>query len=435
MLLLTCTSWGQDSRNLELLDAWHAHNLVPDGTSSLYNEVWGFEQNGVEYAVIGSQNGTHILKVENNGELAELFFVQGASYGPYVVNRDFANYKGYLYSICDQGYATLQIIDISNLPNAISVVYDDDTLFGRAHTIWFDEAVAKMYVGGPAGYAMKVFDVSDPLSPDLKYTHNDHAYIHDMYVRNDTAFLNAAYEGLQVYNFSNMTTPYQYTSFTAYTDIGYNHSGKLSADGKWYVFADETSGSKVKLLNVSDLTDINEVAVLSSGGDANTVAHDPIFWKDFVFVAYYYDGLVVFDIRDKNNPKKIAWFDSYSGINSAYKGVWGVFILPSGKVLISDRQNGLFCLRFNEPPPIESNVDFGVFPNPIIDYGYFYYNNTRNLSYNIKVYNAQGELALNKNINSNFMKISSLELASGVYSYVFTGIDNTATFTGKFVVL
>ena len=68
----------------------------------------------------------------------------------------------------------------------------------------------------------------------------------------------------------------------------------------------------------------------------------------FVFVAYYTEGLRIFDARYPI-PTEIAYFDSYSE-ESTFKqnGNWGLYtLLPSKRILISDRQNGLFLLGFD----------------------------------------------------------------------------------------
>jgi choice-of-anchor B domain-containing protein len=424
---------AQDSKNFVQIDRWYAPNMVPDGHTAWYNEVWGFTQNGSEYAVIGSRNGTHILEVTNEG-LTEKFFVPGASQGIYISNRDFMDHNGYLYAVCDQGYASLQIVDLHNLPQGIEVVYDSDTLINRAHTVWIDKATNKMYIGGPAGFAMKVFDISNPVDPQLLYTHTAQGYIHDMFVRNDTAFLNAGYEGLHLYDFSNMASPVYYGGLTGYTNAGYNHSGKLSADGKWYVFTDETDGKKVKLYHIDDLTDLEQAALFSSGGDANTIAHDAIWKGNYIFVAYYYDGLVVFDARNKNNPEKVAWFNPYTGDHYGFRGNWGVYVLPSGKVLMSDQQNGLYLLEFLEPPAISGQQSFGIYPNPLNVAGYFYYDNGRALHYRLDVFDVNGQKVFSKDTPTNFLQLNGNDFVPGIYGYRFYGLDNDTRLEGKIVV-
>jgi hypothetical protein len=66
-----------------------------------------------------------------------------------------------------------------------------------------------------------------------------------------------------------------------------------------------------------------------------------------VFVSYYHDGLQVFDVSTPEDPKRIAWFDTFiESSHVGYAGAWGVHSsLPSGRILISDITNGLFVLE------------------------------------------------------------------------------------------
>lgn len=426
-----------DAKHVDLLDQWYATNMIPDGSTEWYNEVWGFVSNGKEYAIIGSQNGTHILEITNDNQLIERDFVMGTSFGPNIVNRDFYVYGNYLYSICDQGFSTLQIIDVSYLPDSVHMVYNSNALVGKAHTLWVDEATKKLYVCGPAGYAMKIFDVTDPVDPQEAFIHTNNFYIHDCFVRNDTAYLNAGTEGLFVYRYTNMVTPQWIGVYDFYPDQGYNHSGKLNKNGKLYVFTDETAGKRVKLVDVTDLTDVQLVSFMHSGGDANTIAHDAVFFRDeFVMISYYYDGLIIFDVKDPANPQKVGWYDTYTGVNDYLHGAWGVYAnLPSERILVSDRQNGLFLLKFNPPPRLTTTLQHGIFPNPMNGNGYFWFNNTDDQVYDFFIYDGAGKLVFQtKNHNDHFIEINSTSLAPGTYIYRFKGVDNETDVRGKFVV-
>ena len=82
-----------------------------------YNEIWGFEINNHEFAVIGSTAGTHIFDVSNVQNIYETAFISGAYTGGGVIHRDYHDFDGYLYAVCDEGSSsTLQIIDIVICP-------------------------------------------------------------------------------------------------------------------------------------------------------------------------------------------------------------------------------------------------------------------------------------------------------------------------------
>ena len=133
--------------NANLLFNWDDPNLIGSSMyDNTYNECWGFEINGYEIAVIGSTAGTHFFDITDPHNSTEVAFVAGAYTGSGVIHRDYHDYNKYLYAVCDEGNSsTLQIIDISELPNNVSVVYDSDSLFQRAHNIFIDTASAKLY--------------------------------------------------------------------------------------------------------------------------------------------------------------------------------------------------------------------------------------------------------------------------------------------------
>ena len=65
----------------------------------------------------------------------------------------------------------------------------------------------------------------------------------------------------------------------------------------------------------------------------------------------YRRGLTILDISNPAEPTEIAFFDTYPNSDSAsFNGAWGVFpYLPSGKLLVSDIETGLFILREQNP--------------------------------------------------------------------------------------
>ena len=66
--------YGQ-SYNMRLLGTWDNNNLPANNGGYTYSEVFGFEMNGKEYAVIGSTQGTHIIDITDPSNLVEVDFV------------------------------------------------------------------------------------------------------------------------------------------------------------------------------------------------------------------------------------------------------------------------------------------------------------------------------------------------------------------------
>ena len=79
--------------------------------------------------------------------------------------------------------------------------------------------------------------------------------------------------------------------------------------------------------------------------------------------------LRVFDISDPSNPIQVCNYDTYSPASyNSYKGAWGVYpYLPSGNIIVSDMQSGLYILECT-PIPINSveniNQNLNIYPNP-----------------------------------------------------------------------
>ena len=104
---------------------------------------------------------------------------------------------------------------------------------------------------------------------------------------------------------NNGDIPNELASFTSYPDAGYNHSGWLTDDGNIYAMQDENHGYDVKILDVSDFSNITVLSTFNSGVDPNSMAHNGIIKDNLLYIAYYHDGLRVFDITNPSNPVQI----------------------------------------------------------------------------------------------------------------------------------
>jgi choice-of-anchor B domain-containing protein len=426
--------------NVVLLGEWTKSGMpfCYDG-ESVFNEVWGVDINNQRFGVIGSTMGTHFINIGNDNSLTEIDFVLGKYAGVDAIHRDYHDYNGYLYAVCDENYSSLQIMDMRHLPDSVSIVYDSSTLIIRAHNIFIDTAKARLYacsVNSPNGFLpLAVYDLSNPISPSLIGTYDAVGHVHDAYVINDTAYLNCGNEGLKVVKFNDIGIPIQLGELNLYTDKGYNHAGWLSGDGISYVMCDETPSMDVKVLDVSDLDDIKVRSTFSSNFYDETLPHNVIVRNQTAYVSYYNDGLQIFDISNPSNPKKIGYYDSYSGSNNlVYRGAWGVYPFGNGdKTLVSDRKRGLLLLGFN-PPPIISENPFFIFPNPATDFIYFYKNHIGEADYELSIYNSLGQLVESFISNNDYYLIDLKQYNTGVYLYQYISSYDNQKLSGKFFV-
>ncbi len=348
-----------------LLGHWKDPDIVGSRYyNNAYNEVWGLAVNGHEYGIIGSTFGTHFIDVSDPQHPFEAFRIAGAAQGPGIVHRDYHDYQCLLYAVSDEGKSSLQIMDISQLPDTVTVLYDSDELLVRTHNIFIDSSAGKLYTLATkfktGSAALAVFDLMEnPLKPrflgkyhtfgDLSVSH-----VHDAYVRDNIAFLNCGFNGLAIVDFSDPFNPKTYATLKTdeYPFSGYNHSGWLGDNGIYYYMADETHGKPMKVINVTDLHAPQAVQTFkSTSNDKNTIPHNEIVNGHFLYVSHYYDGLQVFDLTKPDSPVPYMYYPTTKLPNDkSYKGAWGVYpFLPSGNILVSDMQEGLFIIRNIDP--------------------------------------------------------------------------------------
>ena len=370
--LMPVLLFSQNSLHANLLFNWQDSSLVGSSAfDNVYNEVWGFVQNDREFAVIGTTLGSHIFDVTDPINSIEVATIEGKVQGPQIIHRDYHDYRGYLYIVCDEGASSLQIVDIKSLPDTAIVVYDSSELFERAHNIFIDTLTSKMYTSNGT-----IYSLDNPEDPYLLYQ-NSVLNSHDMYVENDTAYINSGNSGLVVVDFSETTlenqTHQELGSLLTYPKQGYNHSGWLTANGDYYIMADETWGLDMKMLDVSDLSNIEVVSFISSEIDENSIPHNQIINGDFVYTAYYHDGLYVHNISNPSVPYLVAFYDTFApDHHDSYMGAWGVYpFLPSGNILVSDMQTGLYILDIDYESASIDNQKFDdliFYPNPTNDF-------------------------------------------------------------------
>ena len=354
----------QRAENMHLLSTWR------DADQSLtYNDIWGYAANGREYAIIGSRFATYFIDVTDPFQPKLISRQQGRGEG----QRDFKTYGHYAYGVADGGTNdhSLQIFDLQYLPEKVVKVYDSDVLTTSSHTCFIENG--KLYLvsntRATERHSMDILSLANPVNPKFLGTLKDSTFwrSHALFVKNDTAYLSAAWEGLAVFDVKDPANIKRISALRNYPGAGYNHSAWLSADSKKLIVTDELpEGQPVKLFDFS-----NPAAPLyrtSFESNRGATPHNCfIVGNDLAVVAYYKDGLQLFDISDATNIRRVGYFDTFldngTGYeNGAWDGNWGVYpFLPSGNLIASDMKYGLFVLS---NPTKKANKNFTIFPNP-----------------------------------------------------------------------
>ena len=457
-----------------LLGQWKDTTLTPTRAfNNPYNEVWGVAVNGREFAVVGTTFGTHFVDVTDPNNPTEVVRIKGKDDGEALIHRDFHDYNGYLYAVADEGFSSLQIMDITTLPDSVTVVYDSDDLLTQAHNIFIDTATARLYsfasfsTNLPMANGVMIFDISTPDDPKYLGSYNQFAglspsHVHDGYVRNNIAFLNCEREGLAIVDYTDPANPKTIGDLpsNAYQQSGYNHSGWANDDGSYYYMMDETWGTDIKAVDLSDPEDLQVSTYFDAGNSApSSIPHNALVACNYLYTSYYYDGLQVYDISDPKNPERVLFYDtSKLPDERGYAGAWGVYPhLPSGNILITDMQEGLIVLEAidsgcdpnanlqdlfrgsSSNDEIFSTSSLEIFPNPLSGNelsitwsGLEVQEGTQVLLTNLQGKTIEAwELNLIPNQTNN-LRLSSPQLKNGIY---FLNIQNgQSSFSKKIVI-
>jgi len=309
------------------------------------NDIWGYvDAAGNEYALVGLQDGTSIVDLSDPANPIEVFFSGGAN----SIWRDLKVWNNHAYIVNETGNG-MKIIDMSNLPGLITVsdVYQftcPTFPFSKAHDIYIDENGFGYIMGANIGVggAIIVDLNTNPKIPFKVGVYNDF-YIHDGMVRGDTLWAGCVNDGfMAVIDVSDKTNPI--TMVTHVTPNSFTHNVWPSDDGQTVYTTDEKSNAFIASYDVSDLANINELDRIQSSPGENVIPHNVFVVGDYLVTSYYRDGVVIHDASNPSNIVEVGHYDTspfYSG--GGFNGCWGVYpYLPSGLIIASDIENGLF---------------------------------------------------------------------------------------------
>ncbi len=390
--------------NMSLLGRWGVPQFDP--SRDRYNDIWGYAApDGREYALIGSGAGTHVVEVSDPRAPRWVQTILGRSNSGW---RDYKTYSHYAYAVAgDLPRQSLQILDLQYLPDSVHVVMDNDTISPSTHTCFIEgDRLYLASVQRPQEFLnwhfVDIYSLADPVNPRRLHHLNLQPYsggAHAVFARRDILYVSGEYGGLFIFDVRQPTAPRLLTNLRNYAFSGYNHSNWTTTNGKLLVTADELKqGLPLKIFELSNLTQPRLLSTFNSYPLATP--HNPYIIGDrYVVSSCYQDGVQVWDIADPLNPVRVGFFDTcpendssdtgmrqLSGGNSSnsgrptgygdFWGCWGVYpFLPSGNIIASDMQHGLFVLSPPYSIPIEAAAPpppappapitpIGLWPNP-----------------------------------------------------------------------
>lgn len=219
----------------------------------------------------------------------------------------------------------------------------------NVHTLFVEGTRA--YLANTTGVWLEVWDVADATAPVYlgAFQHpevetNPAAYLHDLYVEDQVAYLNYWDLGFVVVDAAdpaNMVEIGRYDDYPRRT----SHSSWVTTVGaqRIAVVGDEDWGAH---LHVVDLATMERIGELSLRPEVSI--HNIMAFGDRAYIAWYQDGLRIVDLSDPTLPAVEAWFNTWNGGpgNNFFEGAIGLDVdLATGVIYLADTDRGLLILR------------------------------------------------------------------------------------------
>ncbi len=348
------------------------------------NDVWGFVDLNTEreYALIGLRNATAVVDVTDPDNVFEVGSVpgQGTTWRDIKVYQLFdttaARWRSYAYVTADSASERLTVIDLTQLPNAVSLLART-TPDLSAHNVMISNVSyatgvptntfpTQLHVGGSnlSNGAFRVFDLTDPLAPELVEQSPGGGYMHDaaVFTVEDARAAGACggaarCQVLADFNESSFElwrldggSAATLLASRSYSQVGYVHSGWFTEDRAFLFVHDELDEQNSGLnttLRVFGLADLSNPALVGTwSGPTGAIDHNGYARGNRYYMSNYTRGLTVLDISDPAAPRQVGYFDTLPSSDAAsFNGAWGVYpFLPSGRLLVSDINSGLYVL-------------------------------------------------------------------------------------------
>jgi len=342
---------------IDLLGCMSVNAISSASTSG--SDIWGYASpSGREYALMGVELGFGFVEVTDPTSPSLVGFIPS----PASIWHDIKVLGPYAYAVNDVPDGVgLQVIDLTEIDNATVTLAATMNEMGleTAHNIALNPQSGFAYLCGANLFngGLIAVDLSNPIEPHIAGSWDD-VNIHDALAvtyeegpnaGREIVFAAAGSEGLKIIDATdkdNLTA----LSTLIYPHQTFTHSFALTSDLRYLFISDEVDeignpGIETTTTYVVDVADPDNPRFLTSFTNGlSSIDHNLVTRGHLLFEANYRSGLRVFDVRDILNVREVGFFDTYpENDDLEFEGSWGVFTgLPSGLVLVSDINRGLF---------------------------------------------------------------------------------------------
>jgi choice-of-anchor B domain-containing protein len=375
------------SRNIKLYAHLPLSSMGVTTAGVLANDCWGWNLPGTsrEFAIVGLTNGTAFVEITNPENPVYLGTLPGA--GGNEAWRDMKVLKNWLYVVADgssnssHGVQVFDLTRLTQISNPPAVLQADArfTGLGRAHNIAINEQTGFAYVVGSPSLSsaggLIMLDLKKGKMPVLSgvyagdgYTHDTQVVLYDgpdesrngtaqTYVGREIAF-SSNEDTLTIVDVTNKAAPIL-ISRTPYAGSRYSHQGWLTPDHRYFLMDDELdelqAGPFPTRTRVWDLKNLDAPVYLGHhSGTEKTIDHNQYIKDDYTYQANYTSGLRILKIVNPATAtlREDGFLDTYGQDDDmTFNGAWSCYpYFPSELIIVTDRQNGLFVLRFSPPP-------------------------------------------------------------------------------------
>ncbi len=347
------------------LMAWFPLNNFP-GTPTSGNDCWSHvSPSGREYALMGLSNGTGIVEVSAPASSQIIAHVPG----PESFLRDIKTYGEYAY-VVSEGGGGIQVLDLTDIDagNVTIATTIDDIQPATTHNVAVDNDSGYLYRCGGDDRGLRIYSLANPAAPVFVSSWNDR-YVHDAQIVTHTS---GPLAGRQIaYCCTGFDFGFTQTGITIldvtnkqsivvlkqlyYDDAAYSHQAWLSEDRNWLFHGDELDEPELGVpttTRVFDVSDPANASLATTFVSANpSGGHNMYTHGSLLYQANFRSGLRILDVSDPLEPVEIAWFDTFpENDGPQLNGLWSCDAsLPSGTILGSDIERGLFVWRRGSP--------------------------------------------------------------------------------------
>ncbi len=310
--------------------------------SDQFCQVWGFERDGRNYAVIGDwDSGPVIIDVTDPTNP----FVRKVITGTGVFGFDVKVYGNFIYT-CEGWFnhagASSRAIDITNFDSPVI-----SPAFTNAHGFSIH----------PDGYlfaeipGLRCYDLNaDPTpAPYLWFDGTNGGHDSTVDIEFNRLYDFHGYNGTYIWDITNINSRVLKGSITDPT-ITYHHSGDATGDGNYLFLCDELAIGTQQDCTVWYIGGPGAPSKVTGFTDLTSTIHNLYIVGTFAFVSHYSAGFRVYDVSNPSSPVLLDTHDTApSRTGDGYNGCYGVYPWgPGGIVYVSDSDNGLFLFSVED---------------------------------------------------------------------------------------